>query len=304
MGQIVTSDIVKNLLPGLKTTFMQGWTAQNANLPYKGLVTEVPSTLPSENYAWLGQVPAVRQWTDERIPKGLSEFSYSIKNLKWENSIKIDAEVLEDEQYGQVKMRVGQLPGAIARHQNKLVMSQFTLGDSTVCYDGANFFSASHSEGNSGTQTNLLTSSPLNAANYQAARNLFASFKDDQGELVGAHGTILMVPRALEGTARAILNSDFVSDGAGAATTVTNIWKGSAKLVVNDYLSSATAWYLLDDEEYIMPVVFQNRVPVSLKMLMGDSDSDSVFMRDAFYVGTRARYNVGYGDWRTAVKSA
>ena len=80
MGQIVTGDIAKNLLPGLKTTFMAGWN--QVELPYKQIVTEVASTLPTENYAWLGQPPVVRQWTDERIPKGLSEYSYSIKNLK------------------------------------------------------------------------------------------------------------------------------------------------------------------------------------------------------------------------------
>lgn len=298
MGQITTSDIARNLLPGLKTTFMQGWS--QVELPFKQVVTEVPSTLPSENYGWLGQVPTVRQWVDERIPKGLSEYGYTIKNLKWETSVKIDAEVLEDEQYGQVKLRVGQMPGAVARHQNRLVWNMFNNGNASAGYDGANFFSTSHSEGNSGTQSNLLTSSPLNTTNYNTARTNMGQFKDDQGEIVGALGSHLVVPPALEGTARALLNADFVSDGV---TTITNIWKGSAQLIVVPWITSATSWYLLDLNAYINPIIFQNRVPVQFKALDGSSDSDIVFMRDSYLYGVRARYNVGYGDWRTAVGS-
>lgn len=297
MGQIVTADIVRNLTPGLKTTFMQGWS--QVELPYKQVVTDVPSTLPTETYGWLGQVPTVRQWTDERIPKGLTEYGYTIKNNKYEVSIKVDLEALEDEQYGQIKLRISQMPQAVARHQNKLVFDLFNNGNSTLCYDGANFFSASHSEGNSGTQSNLLSSQALAAGTYATARANMAGFKDDQGQIVGAHGTLLVVPPALEGTARTILNADFVSDGAGAG--VTNVWKGSADLLVVPWLTSSTSWFLLDLSEYIKPIVFQTRVAPEFKALDATSDSDTVFMRDAVMYGVRARYNAGYGDWRTAV---
>jgi phage major head subunit gpT-like protein len=300
MGQIVTSDIVKNLLPGLKTTFMAGW--KGADLGWKQVATEVASTLPSENYAWLGQTPIVRQWVDERIPKGLSEYSYNIKNLKWETSIRVDAEVLEDEQYGQVKMRVGQMPAAVARHQNHLVYNMLTNGNTGLCYDGSNFFDTTHNEGLSGTQINKFTATPLTYTNYAALRAASMLFKDDTGELVGSKATALVVPAQLEGVARQILNSDFVVSDTVAAPQ-SNIWKGSAELIVVPWLTSATQWFLLDLNAYIKPIVFQNRVPVTFKALDGTSDSDNVFMRDAFLYGVRARYNVGYGDWRTAIGS-
>jgi phage major head subunit gpT-like protein len=297
MGQVVTSDIVKNLLPGLKTTFMAGWN--QVELPWQRIATTVDSTLPSETYGWLGQPPAVRQWTDERIPKGLSEFSYTIKNLKWEASVRVDAEVLEDEQYGQVKMRVSQLPGAIARHQNKLVFNALANGFSTLCYDGSNFFDTTHSENNSGTQVNKFTSLALNATNYATVRAAMALFKDDQGELIGQMGDTLVVPPALEGVARTILNADMIADTNGGGTT--NVWKGSAELFVNPFLTDTNDWFLINTKAYIKPIVFQNRIPVQFKALDGSSDSDNAFMRDAYLYGVRARYNVGYGDWRTAV---
>src|SRR5215217_4824202 len=106
MRQIVTSDLAKNLTPGLKTLFETGWRGQTDRQIWRQIATEVDSNLASETYAWLGSIPAVREWTDERIPKGLSEYNYTIRNKKWEVSVRVDAEVLEDEQYGQVKARV------------------------------------------------------------------------------------------------------------------------------------------------------------------------------------------------------
>lgn len=303
MGQVVTSDVIKNLTPGLKTTFMQGW--QGVELPYKQIVTTVDSTLPAENYAWLGQAPTLREWTDERVAKGLSEFSYTIRNKKWENTIKVQREVLEDEQYGQVKMRVAQLPGQVAKGQNRAVFNLLSASNSTVCYDGANMASTNHVEGNSGTQSNLLTSSPLTVANYDAARAKFAGFKDDAGELVGARATHLVVPRTLEGAARRLLNADFISDGQssamGGSSTVTNIWKGSADLIVSDWLADSTSWFLLDLSAYIKPIIWQNRVDTEFDHLTNDNGSDNAFMRDEFLFGTRGRWNVGFGDWRTMV---
>ena len=302
MGQVVTSDIVRNLLPGLKTTFMAGWN--QVELPWKQIATEVDSTLAVENYAWLGQPPVVRQWIDERVPKGLSEYGYTLKNLKWETSIRVDAEVLEDEQYGQVKMRVSQMPGAVARHQNILVFNLLSGGHSNLCYDGSNFFDTTHSEGNSGTQVNYYPSGmALTAANYGTVRAAMMQYKDDQGQLVGSMPTALLVPAQLEEQARIILNADFIASDAGTASQ-TNIWKGSAKLIVVPWLTDPTQWYLLDLSAYVKPVIFQNRIPMQFKALDGGSDSDNVFMRDAYLYGVRARYNAGYGDWRTAVSAS
>lgn len=296
MGQVVSSDIAKNLLPGLKTTFQAGWNATQVNLPWRQIATEVDSTLPTETYAWIGQPPTMRQWVDERIPKGLSEFSYTIKNLKWEASVRVDAEVLEDEQYGQVKMRVGQLPGRVALHQNHLVFNLLAAGFATACYDGQNFFDTAHPEG--GGQSNKSTSLTLSATNYATVRANMMQFKDDQSEVIDATPDLLVIPPALEGTARTILNADMIADTNGGGTT--NVWKGSANILVSPFLTDTNDWFLVDTDAYIKPILFQNRVPVEFKALLGDSDSDTVFMRDHYLYGVRARYNVGYGDWRTA----
>src|SRR5579885_3290533 len=170
------------LLPGLRTEFMKGWA--QIQLQWGDVATTVDSTLAVEHYGWLGQVPNVREFVGERVPKGLSDFSYTIKNRKWEATVRVYAETLEDEQYGQIKLRVQQLPYAVARHQNQLVFDMFTNGFSTTCYDGQDFFSASHQEGTSGTQSNT-SSSALSSSAFGTGKAAMLQFQDDQGRVIG-----------------------------------------------------------------------------------------------------------------------
>jgi hypothetical protein len=48
-------------------------------------------------------------------------------------------------------------------------------------------------------------------------------------------------------------------------------------------------------------IILQQRsdVPVEFVALDSGSGSESAFIRDRYYYGARARYNVGYGLWQT-----
>lgn len=70
----------------------------------------------------------------------------------------------------------------------------------------------------------------LDADGYEAARVAMANFTGDYGRKIGAKPTLLIVPRSLEGAALEILNAE--RNAAGA----TNVWKGTAKLLVCDWL--------------------------------------------------------------------
>jgi phage major head subunit gpT-like protein len=71
----------------------------------------------------------------------------------------------------------------------------------------------------------------LDATNYAAARASMMGFKSDGGRVLGVTPTTLVVPPALEGAARKLLNSEFGEGGA------TNEWKGTAELIVTPYLA-------------------------------------------------------------------
>lgn len=71
----------------------------------------------------------------------------------------------------------------------------------------------------------------LNATNYAAARAAMQSFKSDEGRPLSINPNLLVVPPTLEGAGRAILLAE--RDASGA----TNIWKGSAELLMAPQLA-------------------------------------------------------------------
>lgn len=71
---------------------------------------------------------------------------------------------------------------------------------------------------------------PLNAENYAAARAAMSAFEGDQGHKLGITPTHLVIPSSLETEARTLLIADDI-DGSS------NIWKGSAEMIMTPWLS-------------------------------------------------------------------
>jgi phage major head subunit gpT-like protein len=301
MGQVVPSDMARQMLPGLRTEFLKQYKGVPNNYQQVSLI--VPSTKLEESYSWLGNLPKLRKFGAERMPKGLSEFGFKIKNEKWEASVRVDNDLFRFEQYGQVKALVGGLGVTIPQGKNELVNTLLGQAFSTPCYDGQFMVDTDHQEGSSGAQSNKLTL-PLTPENFGIARAVGRKFKDDQGKLVGNfYGPmILMVPPELETTALKITDAATVVEGGVA---VENIWKGKAQTVVNPYLTDADNWFLIDVATYSKPIILQevgqsNTVDIVTDTRGGDDD----FNRDYVSFGTPVtHFNAGFGDWRSIVGS-
>jgi len=80
-----------------------------------------------------------------------------------------------------------------------------------------------------------------NPANYAAARAAMRGFKTDAGlpfgALAGGRNIFLVVAPDREGAARQLLNSDFMVGAGTSNVSTSNIWKGSADLIVSEYLA-------------------------------------------------------------------
>jgi len=116
--------------------------------------------------------------------------------------------------------------------------------------DGVALFHADHS--------NLNTSSALAEATLTAAIAAYMNQTDKDGQPINVEPKFLLVPPALRGTAKQLLQSDYMimAGTAGAVTTKgsANINKGALKEVVEPRLSnsgytgySATSWYVTGD---------------------------------------------------------
>jgi phage major head subunit gpT-like protein len=72
----------------------------------------------------------------------------------------------------------------------------------------------------------------LNATNYAAARTAMMSLTNSEGRPLGVKPSLLLVPPTLEAQAREILQSQFIIGDPNAGGTKSNIWQGTADLLV------------------------------------------------------------------------
>lgn len=178
---IVKSDIPAGLTAGVRALF--GKSMEAAPTHYAKLAMVMPSTRSEEKYAWLSSIPGIREFVDERRAAGLTEHAFTIENKTWEATIEVERAALEDEQYGQIKLRVQSLAEAAARHKDQMIMDLLAGGFTGACYDGEAFFSESHPAG-SLTQSNTGTSA-LSASALQGAISQMAKLTDEEGRPLG-----------------------------------------------------------------------------------------------------------------------
>lgn len=302
---VTTGDILGLLTPGLKTAFFD--TFQEEGSQFKMIATTIPSEKDTEHYAWLGALPGVQEFLDERKVGNFSEYDYSIKNKTWESTISIDRAALEDDLYGQIAMKARQMGQSARQHLDILTFGLLANGFTSPCFDGANFF-GNHTQGKDAagaaiTQTNT-GSDPLSTAALEAAITQMMRFKDDQGRPMGVIPNLLVVPPELYWEATVLLNSAFYPDPLLSASQNLgmNPLKGLLSLVSSPYLPSASNWFLFDTKRAVKAIILQMRKDFEFEAQ--EQNSDDGFMRDTFKYGVRARYNAGFGDWRAAFGSS
>jgi len=301
MSRLVTRDFLEATFTGFKSLFEKSFSV--AEPLYPRLATVVDSSSDKESYNWLGNVPALREWTDERVPGALRTHEYEIPNRKYEATIEVDRETFEDDRLGQVKPRIEELALRAACHPDELVVGLLNGGFATECYDGAYFFDSTHSEGDSGTQSNLL-SAALDAAGLEAAITAMMGFKDDQGKPLGVKPDTLLVGPDNFFTAREILNS--VSIVVAGSTDVEkpagNPLSGMLNLEVSPFVEEGK-WFVMATGYPVRPLVMQWRIRPEFTAVTNPSD-EYVFSTDVFKYGVRSRLGAGYGLWYLAVGSS
>lgn len=252
---------------------------------------EVESTGQVENYNWVGDVPAMQEWTDDRPLTHLRANGFYLENKEWANGLVMKAADIEDDRLGMMLPRINSLADSYLMHVFTQMVSLIENGASTACYDGQSFFDTDHSEGSSGTQANYTSSGALSSNTFRAARAMMQELLNDQGNLLGVRPTHLWCGTTLEGTAREICLAE--RDSAGA----TNMDRGLCQPLIIPGLASSTMWGLVDLSKPLKPFVKQNRRPVSFTALT-DAESPEFFKRREVQFGADYRGNYGYAFWQ------
>ncbi|WP_319519641.1 Mu-like prophage major head subunit gpT family protein [uncultured Martelella sp.] len=295
----INASTLRSIYTGLSTAF----NARFSSTPTRyGLVAmEVNSTTAQNEYPRLDELPGIREWIGERHVVRLGAQTYTIKNRKFEETVGILRDQIEDDQIGVFVPVAGQIGQHAAEFPDQLCWPMFASGETALCYDGQYFFDTDHpgwnEQGNEisvsnftngagpawylvddtqvvkplvyqkrksfnlvsfqdekdpnvfmndefiwGTagrcnagfgmwQTAHKSKAALTPENFSAARVAMQTIRKRNGSVISLRPAKLIVPPALEGTARAILEAE--RNDAGA----TNIWRNTAQVEVVPYLA-------------------------------------------------------------------
>ena len=288
---IVNQQSLRGIYVGFNTLFN---TAFEEVAPlYTEVATVTPSTTDSETYAWLGDIPGMREWIGDREIQNLTASDYTIKNKDFELTVGVDRNAIEDDKIGLYNPSVQMLGQSAAAHPDELIFALLAGGFSEKCYDGQPFFSDAHKVGKK-TVSNK-TTAKLSMKSYIAARASMMSLTNSKGRALNLVPNLLVVPPALEAAARDILVADYING-------TKNTMQGTAELHVEPRLTSDTAWFLLDTSRPIKPLIYQQRKKAKFVSKTAETD-DNVFMSKKFIYGADSRGNAGFGFWQMAVGS-
>lgn len=313
---VVTSDILTAITTNFRALWEDQFLAARPEWQQKRelLAMTVNSQTLKETYTWLNTVPKMREWLSERQLGGLVPSDLSITNKDWESTIEVDRNMIEDDRLSLVRPRISQLALEAARfpfERLSAIIGAGTAATYGLAFDGQYFFDTDHVTPGATYQTNQSnklsgSGTALNniRTDYEAAVAAMQMFRDDEGRPMTLRPTHVMCPPALEGKFKQLLNGDFFPHvlGTDAGVTPDNIWKGTAELIVNPYLTDLTDWYLLCLDQPVKPFIYQSRKEPEFVALDNPTDQQA-FMRKKFLYGVDSRFEVGYGLWQMAIRT-
>ena len=210
---------------------------------------------------------------------------------KYTKGFKISEELYEDEQYGVMNKK----PKALARSArrtaeyygasvlNNAFSTSYTGGDAKP------LASVGHTREDGGTAISNASATGITLssdANLETGILALRGQLDGKGQKIMAQAKTLIVPPDLEKEARILVDSTL---RPGTADNDVNPYKGFAKIVVWDYLTSATAWFLVDSS--LQELNWFWRVRPEFKQ-------DTAFDTGFALFKARMRFSKGFSDWR------
>lgn len=316
---ITRNDIAAHLERSARGGFL---SAQKTYQALRGpFVREAPSDGAFEEYADMGSTPwpvlnsgkSGSGGTDGRTGApvagrinaggqitiwGGGELPLRVNNLDYEIGIGISHNAINDDRAGNLVQWAMQARVTFEKHKDYLCFDALNAGEAATkygnCYDGNVFFYDTHIDPGANYQTGqdnkyALT---LSNTNFKTVKIAAAKVLGGDGHPVGMNHNLLIVPPDLEWEAAQIaLNKE----QAGTGNRDLNPYAGSVKMLVapGGWLDT-TAWYLVDPNDIVKPLILQIRQEPQLVTVDDEMAGDGGVR---FFIW-RARYNVAYGSWR------
>lgn len=281
------------MLPGLRTIFNQ---QIKKSKDFVGeLFTVEKSTKQAEYNQGIGSLGMMDEWgasnnqvSYEDVNKG---YKATYLHKKYSKGLTLERELVEDDQYGEIKKRVRLLTQSVyfTRQYYGALLFNEAFNATYAGPDAVALCSASHpySPSDATVQSNAGTGA-LNATNLEAARTAMMGWKDDKGNLLVVEPDTLIVPPALRKAALVIADSNGEPD---VSDNNINIWKGSVDVIEFKFLTSSTAWFLADRQRMKAFLHWYDRRIAKLEM-----DKEN-FNSEVGAYKVVSRFSRGFDDW-------
>lgn len=273
----------------------------------------------SEFYAWLGQVPGMREFTGGRNAKGLSSNGITIINKEFEATLKVAIRDMRRDKTGQIQVRVNELVDRALAHWAELLSLLIKNGHTLDCYDKTPFFGTSHKDiggKNKTAQSNLIdvdisaltakvhgTPTAPSAEEMQGAiMNAIVqiqSFMDNESKPINemANKFMVMVPSPLLLSAQKAISSPVIGGDTNVVQAVKNMEIIPAS---NVRLGWTDSFAVFRTDGNVKPFIRQEEVPVQVSAIA--EGSEHAFKENEYLYGIYTSRNVGLGYWQHACK--
>jgi phage major head subunit gpT-like protein len=299
---MITQGFLQGVFTQFHTDFAKAYEAQE--VWYQRIATIYPSKSRTNVYFWMQQFAVLREWIGPRTVESIATYLQSVSNKKFQESVTLERDDIEDDQYGAFTPTVQMLGEASKKWPDQQIAAAMEAANSTVIYDGANYFDASHPvnkydatvkarNGTDTTQSNLFPSTALTPDNFKKVKAAMRGWVGENGKPLGVQPDLLVVPPALEEDARLILNAGIIAPAqlfgqtmVGSNTNTLNT-KGVDLLVIPE-LTDDKSWYLMSTKRAVKPFGWQLRYAPDLVPQVSPSDPNVVNL-DQYRYNVRAR---------------
>ena len=295
---MISGNVPKHLVVGARTGFLTAMRAMK--MDYTRVATTVALDGKSLDLVDLGGAPMPVKSTTGREIQDMIEKSIQVEPEDWELIVWISQNAINDDRTGMLERRARAAGQNFPRHINKRVFEILNGGDGTtygLCYDGQEFFDSDHVDDGADYQTNQDNENALTLSmdNFETVNVAAQAFVNDQGVHTGFQYDLLVVSPTLERIAAQIVSNEWSYDTANREI---NPYTGKVKYITTPYYDS-TAWHLIASNEEIKPVIVAMREKPTLQSAWFDPlEPDG----GRYYFKFFARYEMYYGDWRTAIQ--
>jgi len=242
--------------------------------------------------------PRMREWVGERLIGSLDGGMHIIPTRTYEATVAVPRTAVEDDQYGAIERAARGLASEFFRFVHQSYIDILANGATLTTFDGQPLLT--NNSATRGANNVNLVSQELSLESLSTGVQKMGLYTEPDGRPLGMRPTHLLVGPANEFTAKTIVQSQqlIIAGNTNRLQGNANPWAGAMTVLVSNYITDGD-WYLIaaGANEY-RPAIMVERSDVPVEFAAHTSpDHESVFRRDSYEYGTRARVGFGAGAW-------